>query len=100
MSIILITIGMFLVTYIPRMLPVLLYDKISLPQWANSWLKSIPYAALGGLIFPGIMNVSSESQIVGIVSGLVAGIVAYFNMNIGYVIGSAILVSVLMLNYI
>ncbi len=100
MNIILITIGMFIVTYIPRMLPVLLYDKVRLPIWANNWLKSIPYAALGALIFPGIMNVNTENQLVGVISGIVAIGVAYFELNIGYVIGSAILVSVTMSNFI
>lgn len=91
---------MFIVTYIPRMLPVLVHNKIKLPVWANNWLKSIPYAALGTLIFPGIINVSKENQLVGIISGIVAACIAYFELNIGYVIGGAILVSVIMLNFI
>ena len=82
------------------MLPVLVHSKIKLPVWANNWLKSIPYAALGTLIFPGIINVNKENQYVGIISGVVAAVVAYFKLNIGYVISSAILVSVIMLNFI
>lgn len=100
MKIILITLGMFIVTYIPRMLPVIVHDKIKLPLWANDWLKSIPYAALGALIFPGIININSDNKLVGIISGIVAAVVAYFELNIGYVIGSAILVSVIMINFI
>lgn len=99
MNILIITVGMFIVTYIPRVLPVIVHNKIRLPVWVNNWLKSIPYAALGALIFPGIINVNKDNQLVGIISGLVAVIIAYFELNIGYVIGSAILVSVIMMNF-
>lgn len=99
MKILIITLGMFIVTYIPRMLPVIVHNKIKLPTWANNWLKSIPYAALGALIFPGIINVNKENQLIGIISGIVAIVIAYFELNIGYVIGAAILVSVIMLNF-
>lgn len=99
MKILIITLGMFIVTYIPRMLPVIVYNKIKLPKWANNWLKSIPYAALGALIFPGIINANKENQLIGIISGIVAIVIAYFELNIGYVIGAAILVSVIMLNF-
>ena len=94
------TLGMFTVTYIPRMLPVLVHNKIKLPVWANNWLKSIPYAALGALIIPGIINVNKENKFIGIISGIVAALIAYFELSIAYVIGAAILVSVIMLNFI
>ncbi len=100
MEIVLLIFGMFFVTYIPRMIPVLIHDIIILPNWANNWLKSIPYAALGTLIFPGIININKEKPIAGIVCGIVAAVVAYLELNIGYVIGVAILVSVAMLHLI
>lgn len=99
MKILIITIGMFVVTYIPRVLPVLIHNRITLPVWADNWLKSIPYAALGALIFPGIININKENQIAGIISGITASIAAYFNLNIAYVIGSAILVSIVIENF-
>ena len=53
MMLLLIILGMAVVTYLPRMLPVLIIDRFTPPAWLNRWLKSIPYAALGALIFPG-----------------------------------------------
>ncbi|HDQ14702.1 MAG TPA: AzlD domain-containing protein, partial [Sediminispirochaeta sp.] len=63
--------GMALVTYIPRLLPFVLIDKEKLPPRLVRMLKNIPYAALGALIFPGILTVD-ENVWLGVVGGLVA----------------------------
>lgn len=43
---------MGLVTYIPRMLPLVLLNNINLPPRVNSFLGFIPIAALSALVFP------------------------------------------------
>ena len=48
--------GMFLVTYVPRLVPFLFAGQLDLPRWVRKWLKFFPYAALGALIFPGILT--------------------------------------------
>jgi branched-subunit amino acid transport protein len=48
--------GMFLVTYLPRVTPFVLGRRLNLPRWVRRWLDYFPYAALGALIFPGIID--------------------------------------------
>jgi len=48
--------GMFLVTYLPRVIPFVLGRGLRLPRWVRRWLDFFPYAALGALIFPGIIH--------------------------------------------
>lgn len=45
---------MALVTYIPRMLPLVLLSKYKLPEWFKNWLTFIPTAIFGALIFPDV----------------------------------------------
>ncbi|MDQ0339595.1 branched-subunit amino acid transport protein [Caldalkalibacillus uzonensis] len=90
MDLFLIIIAMGLVTFLPRFLPAVLLDRIRIPEWAGRWLQAIPYAALGALIFPGILAVYDQ-PLVGLAGGLVAVIVALLRLHIILVISGAIL---------
>ncbi|WP_112180065.1 AzlD domain-containing protein [Paraliobacillus zengyii] len=79
-------IGMALVTIIPRLIPAFIVDKIIFPGWVNKWLNVIPYAALGALIFPGILTVIPEAPWIGFFGGLIAIVLALFRLNIILVI--------------
>lgn len=48
----LIVIGMGVVTYVPRWLPLLYLSRRGLPKWFAEWLDFIPAAILSALIFP------------------------------------------------
>lgn len=67
---------MFLVTYIPRALPVLLIEKTKLNRRMELFLEYIPYAALGALIFPGILNLDTEHIPLAIVAAVIAFVLA------------------------
>lgn len=54
-KIILVLIGMSVVTYIPRMLPLVVLSKVKLPPLFLKWLKYIPVAVLSALLAPGIL---------------------------------------------
>ncbi|WP_242875998.1 AzlD domain-containing protein [Cellulosilyticum sp. I15G10I2] len=69
----------------------MLLDKVRISPKIESVLSAIPYAALGVLIFPGILSVDTENPIVGILGGGIALILSYFKLNITYVIGGAVL---------
>jgi branched-subunit amino acid transport protein len=47
----LLILGMGLVTYIPRWLPLFLLSRRRLPEWFVEWLDLIPVAILSALIF-------------------------------------------------
>lgn len=48
--------GMSLVTYLPRMLPLYLPQRGKLSAFTRRFLRNIPYAALGALIIPGLLG--------------------------------------------
>lgn len=54
-SLLLVVMGMGAVTYIPRMLPLVMLKNIKLPPYINSFLRFIPVSALSALIFPGAL---------------------------------------------
>lgn len=88
--IILIIIGMSLATMIPRIIPAFIVDRLEFRGWLNRWLSSIPFAALGALIFPGILAVKPDQPHIGLVGGLIAVVLAYLGLNIILVVLGAI----------
>lgn len=94
--IILIIIGMSLVTMIPRMIPAFIVNKFIFKDWVNNWLQSIPYAALGALIFPGVLLVKENEPHIGLIGALVAIILAYVGLNVVLVVTGSILAVFLM----
>ncbi|MGE5575752.1 MAG: AzlD domain-containing protein [Syntrophothermus sp.] len=74
--------GMALVTYLPRMLPLVGLQGFSLPPRVRRWLQNVPYAALGALIFPGILTVQKGHPVVGAAGGLAAVVLALATRNI------------------
>jgi branched-subunit amino acid transport protein len=98
-KIILIILGMALVTYLPRLLPALFMDRFQFPAWFKKWLKSIPYAALGALIFPGILLVDQDQPLLGFAGGLVAAALSFLNLHITLVMAGSIL-TVILIQYL
>jgi len=94
MNILFLILGMAAVTYIPRLLPALFLDRVKFPDWFRKWLNSIPYAALGALIFPGVilvekdqpllgLAVEKDQPLLGLAGGLTAFILAFLNLHAG-----------------
>lgn len=85
-----IVLGMALVTYLPRMTPMVLLKDIKLPGFIKTFLEFIPYAALGALIIPGIF--SSTGDIKSALAGtLVSTVLAFFRLNTMFVVLGGIL---------
>lgn len=87
--------GMALVTYVPRLLPALFLDRFQFPGWFRKWLRSIPYAALGALIFPGVLLVDRDQPLLGLAGGLVAVGLSFLNLHITLVMAGSILTVIL-----
>jgi branched-subunit amino acid transport protein len=68
--------GMCLVTFLPRVIPLVLGRDLVLPAWIRRWLSFFPFAALGALIFPGILGVVDGKPWIGLAAGACAGIIA------------------------
>lgn len=84
-------IGMGVVTYIPRMLPLVAFDAKKIHPRLQGILKNVPFAALGALIIPGVLTVNGD-WLFGLVGAATAFIVAYLGANLIYVVLSAIVV--------
>ncbi|MDD4230254.1 MAG: AzlD domain-containing protein [Dehalococcoidales bacterium] len=56
----LLLLGMSLVTYIPRLIPLVALSGRRLPDWLIEWLDLIPVAILAALLFP-LLVVSDET---------------------------------------
>lgn len=58
--------GMGIVTYLPRVLPLLLLAERNLPQGFRDWLGLIPVAILAALLAPGLLiDAGSRSLALG-----------------------------------
>ncbi len=68
----LLILGMTLVTFIPRLLPTVILDRLTFPPKFEKFLNLIPYTAMAALIFPGVLTVDPSRPIIGILGGLVA----------------------------
>jgi branched-subunit amino acid transport protein len=90
-TMLIIILGMGIVTYIPRVLPLVTMNGKELPPKVKAILQNVPYAALGALIFPGVLFVQEDIWF-GIIGGITALVVAFFSANIIVVVLSAITV--------
>lgn len=84
-------IGMGVVTYIPRMLPFVLFKGKELPAFLQNVLKNVPSATLGALVFPGVFFINEDIWF-GILGAAAAFLVAYLGANVILVVLCSIVV--------
>ncbi len=70
-------IGMALVTYIPRALPAGFIHAIHLGKRLQKFLTLLPYTAMAVLIVPGVFSVDEANPWFGIVSAVIAAVLAF-----------------------
>lgn len=87
-SIMLLILGMGIATYIPRMLPFIIFKDSRLSPFLEGILQNIPFAALGALIFPGVLYIQPDIWY-GLVGAITAIVFSLLGANvIVVVIGS------------
>jgi branched-subunit amino acid transport protein len=64
--------GMCVATYVPRIIPLMLGGDLPLPALLRRWLSFFPYAAIGALIFPGILGAVPGRPWIGVAAGILA----------------------------
>lgn len=88
---------MALVTYIPRMLPMVLLQNVKLPVYVKQFMKLIPYAALGALIFPGVLSSTGANHLEPAIVGCSMAIfLAWIEMNLIIVVAGGIVGALVM----
>lgn len=86
--------GMAAVTFIPRMLPFVLFKGKELPLFLQGVLKNVPSATLGALIFPGVFFIHEDIWF-GLLGAGAAFFVSYLGANVILVVlGSITVLSV------
>ena len=78
MNIPLLILGMALVTYLPRLIPSLIINKVSFGKRFERFIGLIPYTAMAALIVPGIFSADPERWYIGVIGGVVAITLACF----------------------
>jgi len=74
LSVVLLFLSMALVTYVPRMLPFVLIDKMRFSPRTERFLRLIPYTAMAALIFPGVLSVDAARPWIGLLGGAAAAL--------------------------
>ena len=85
MSLILL-LSLWLVTLVPRLLPPFIVDKISVPPLVGEFLNVIPYATLGALIFPGIIQAIPSEPGISLIGGAVAVVLSLLRVPLVFVV--------------
>ena len=92
MNVLLLILLMMIVTYIPRMIPSLMCDKLHFGKKFQKFLELIPYAAMTALIFPGVVSVDPDRWYIGVVGALVAVLLSLVKkMPVALVVVAAVL---------
>lgn len=72
MNVWLLIIGMALVTYIPRVIPAFVVEKLHFGKRFGKFINLIPYTAMTALIVPGVFSVEAGAWYVGAIGAGVA----------------------------
>ncbi len=59
-------------TYLPRVIPAFVVDKMHFGKRFEKFIKLIPYTAMAALVFPGVFNAFPNQWYVGVVGAAVA----------------------------
>lgn len=91
-------IGMAVVTFLPRLIPMVILKDRPIDPKLEQFLIYIPFTSLSILIIRGIMESSSEIFLATVVGIGVAGIVSWIKENLVLSVLAGILGSLIMLN--
>ncbi len=92
--------GMALVTYIPRLMPLILLKKTSVNERFRMFLTFIPYTSLSILLIRGVLTSEESMRIPTIVGILAASLIAYIQRNLILSVIGGILAAFIMINFL
>lgn len=97
---VLLILGMTLVTYLPRMLPSVIIDKMHFGAHTEKFLRLIPYTAISALVFPGVFFVDGANPYIGIAGALTAGVFAWLRFPVIVCVLAAVAVNFLQYTFL
>ena len=75
--ILLVILGSALVTFIPRVLPLVFLSKIKIPEWGEKWLNQIPVAVMSALLAQELLTTDCKVLVFDNVIKLLAALPAF-----------------------
>ncbi|WP_379127171.1 AzlD domain-containing protein [Paenibacillus sp. sgz500958] len=78
MEIVLIIMGAALVTFIPRVLPLMLLSRINIPEWGMRWLSYVPISVMAALIAQELFIRDGQLSLTSNVPELLAALPTFF----------------------
>lgn len=63
-TILIIIIGCALVTFVPRVLPLMILSQLELPTWLIRWLKNVPVAVMAALLAQELLLSNNQFSII------------------------------------
>jgi branched-subunit amino acid transport protein len=76
-TILIIIIGCGLVTFIPRVLPLMILSQMELPKWLIRWLKNVPVAVMAALLAQELLLSNNQFSITENILKILAAIPAF-----------------------
>ena len=73
-TILIIIIGCALVTFVPRVLPLMILSQLELPTWLIRWLKNVPVAVMAALLAQELLLSNNQFSLMDNVLKIVAAI--------------------------
>ncbi len=95
MNIWLLILGMALVTYIPRVVPAFLTDKLKYGKRFGKFIGLIPFTAMTALVFPGVFSADAQLWYIGAIGAAVAIILSCIKKVPSFVVVLASVFSVM-----
>lgn len=92
--------GMALVTYLPRFIPLVVISKRQLNERFRLFLVYIPFTSLSILMARGVLTASSDMKIPTIVGVIVASLLAYTQKNVILSVVGGILAAFITINFL
>ncbi len=83
-------VGMMLVTYIPRVLPYYLYERLTIATWIEKPLRILPCVAIGVFLIPGGVCLYPDTPFVAPVGLATSVVVTWVSDNIALGVFSAV----------
>lgn len=91
-------IGMTLVTYLPRLIPLVILSNKNINEKVKQFLLYIPYTSLSILIIRGIITATDGMKIATVAGVGIAAIISYIKGNLVLSVLAGILLSFLVIN--
>ena len=90
---------MGVISQLSRITPLFITSNFKFSKRVNKFLNAVPYAALGAMIFPGILSVG-KYPVIGLSGGITAAILTYLKVNIIVIIAVSVAVVAVLNSFI